>query len=91
MGSAPGLPLLQLPIVMVTGTFQQRLEQLGAVPGGTGDLDALVDEAVSGYLLWGADNPVMLVHAATAPAQRRWCCRPCPRRCGQRPGPWPGR
>jgi hypothetical protein len=67
VGSALGVPLRQLPIVTVTGTFQQRLEQLGAIPGGTADLEALVDEAVAGYLLWGADNPVMLVHAATAP------------------------
>lgn len=30
-------------------------------------LDALVDAAVSRYLQWGQANPVMLVHAATAP------------------------
>ena len=65
--SAPSIPLLQLPVVTANGTFQERLDQLGTMPAGPQDLEALVDEAVAGYLSWGADNPVMLVHAATAP------------------------
>lgn len=37
---------------------------VAAVPAA---LDALVDATVTGYGLWGQDNPVMLVHAATGP------------------------
>ena len=54
-------------MVSSDGTFHDRLQKLGPAAGGPGDLDDLVDEAVAGYLTWGADNPVMLVHAATAP------------------------
>ncbi len=63
----PSVPLLDLPVVTATGTFQERLEQLGLAPTGPADLNAIVEEAVAGYLTWGANNPVMLVHAATAP------------------------
>lgn len=66
-GTAPAVPLLQLPVVSSSGSFHDRLDQLGPVPAGAVDLDTLVDEAVAGYLTWGPDNPVMLVHAATAP------------------------
>ncbi len=61
------VPLLELPVAIATGTFRERLEQRGLAPTGPADLDALVEEAVAGYLTWGASNPTMLVHAATAP------------------------
>lgn len=44
------VPLLDLPVAIATGTFQERLEQRGLAPTGPADLDALVEEAVAGYL-----------------------------------------
>ncbi len=66
-GPGRAQPLLHLPVVNADGTFAERLDQLAPPPRDDVDLDGLVDEAVSGYLTWGADSPVMLVHAATAP------------------------
>jgi len=64
-----------------------RLAQLSQVPawtsalsahtppmdadGVTGALDALTDAAVTRYLHWGHGDPVMLIHAATAPRAAR--------------------
>lgn len=51
----------------------QWLQALGAMPATAhveqipAQLDQLVDAAVSHYAKWGHANPVMLVHAATAP------------------------
>lgn len=75
--------LAALPVLGAPGGARTRIARLGetadwslalgrlrpvqeaaAVPRA---LDALVDAAVTGYLHWAHGNPVMLVHAATAP------------------------
>ena len=66
-GPGVGRPLRELPLVPSDGSFSERLGALTPPPAYDVDLAALVDEAVAGYLSWGADSPVMLVHAATAP------------------------
>ena len=67
-GAGAGRPLLlDLPLAPSDGTFTERLDALAPTPSYDVDLDDLVDEAVEGYLTWGADSPIMLVHAATAP------------------------
>jgi hypothetical protein len=71
------------PVVGATGGIRTRLAALPDTPGWPAArdalappasvdavpaaLDALTDAAVSRYLHWAHGNPVMLVHAATAP------------------------
>jgi hypothetical protein len=75
--------LAALPAVDATGGARTRIARLGDTPAWPVSLgrlrpvqeaaavpralDALVDAAVTGYGRWAHGNPVMLVHAATAP------------------------
>jgi hypothetical protein len=78
-----GSALAAVPAVDASGGARTRIARLGETPGWPPalgrlrpvqettavprELDALVDAAVSGYRRWAHGNPVMLVHAATAP------------------------
>ena len=53
-----------VPAGELTGGIRTRLAHLDQVPAA---LDALVDAAVTHYGRWAHGNPIMLVHAATAP------------------------
>lgn len=72
-----------VPVVCSTGGMRTRLADLAQEPSWPATiarlrpvahpqevpaaLDTLVDEAVTRYLRWAHGNPIMLVHAATAP------------------------
>jgi hypothetical protein len=79
---APGTALDALPVLGRAGDVRRRLADLGSRPDWApavaglapvavaevpAALDALVDAAVVRYGRWAHGNPVMLVHAATAP------------------------
>jgi hypothetical protein len=78
-----GTALDALPSINISGGPRTRIAQLAQTPSwprslralqrpiGAAEvpvaLDALVDAAVARYEIWGHSDPIMLVHAATAP------------------------
>ncbi len=79
----PAAALDAVPTITTSGGIRTRLNDLAHTPGWPGTvgrlrstpspgqvpaaLDDLVDAAVTRYQRWGHSNPIMLVHAATAP------------------------
>jgi hypothetical protein len=78
-----GPALDALPSINIDGGARTRIAQLAQIPSWPAALralqrptesaqvpvalDVLVDAAVTRYEIWGHSNPIMLVHAATAP------------------------
>lgn len=79
----PDMALQAVPAIQTAGDINARLGDLSHTPSWPGTvarlhpitspaeipdaLDAIVDAAVTRYRFWGHGNPIMLVHAATAP------------------------
>jgi len=79
----PGSALEETPATGVPGDFRTRIAALAATPAWPeaaaalqpvpdfidipAAFDALTDAAVDHYLRWGHGDPIMMVHAATAP------------------------